>query len=178
MRLCVLWIVALTVWLADRAAAQDFVPQQINPPFGFYWGETEKAVELVVSRAQARIVGRTVIQGRDTWTIEGLSQPALRRALIYFGSAKTLVEVELQYEHPGWDLVAYEEFLNSARKRLEAKYGPPVVLARDKKPEGDIMETVVGYRWQQATSSIQLIFYSAQRNNDVYRTVSLHYRAG
>ena len=178
MRLCVPWIVVLAVWLADRVAAQDFVPPQINPPFGFYWGEPEKAIELVVNRAQARIVDRTVIQGRDTWTIEGLAQPALRRAVIYFGSAKTLVEVELQYEHPGWDLIAYEEFLNSARKRLEAKYGPPVVLARDKKPEGDIMETVIGYRWQQSTSSIQLIFYSAQRNNDVYRTVSLHYLAG
>jgi hypothetical protein len=179
MRLCVPWtLVLLTAWLAGRVTAQNSVPQQINPPFGFYWGETEQAIELVVSRAQARVVDRSVVNGRDTWTIGGLAQPALRRAIIYFGTAKTLVEVELQYEHPEWDLVAYEDFLNSARKRLEAKYGPPIVLARDKKPEGDIMETVVGYRWQQSSSSIQLIFYSAQRNNDVYRTVSLHYRAG
>ena len=102
----------------------------------------------------------------------------MRRAVVYFGTDKTLVEVELQYEHPEWDLVAYEEFLNSARKRLEAKYGPPVVLAREKRPEGDVMETVVGYRWQQPNSSLRLFFYSAERNNDVYRSVSLHYRAG
>ena len=42
----------------------------------------------------------------------------------------------------------------------------------------DVMETVVGYQWQQPGSSIQLFFYSAERNTDVYRSVSLHYRAG
>ncbi len=91
---------------------------------------------------------------------------------------ETLVEVELQYERPDWDLVAYEDFLNSARQKLEAKYGPPQVLARDKKPQGDVMETVVGYQWTQPGSSVQLFFYSAERNSDVYRSVSLHYRAG
>jgi hypothetical protein len=152
--------------------------EQINPPFGFQWGEAEKDIEKIITRAQARIVSRDTAQGRDAWTVEGLIQPALKRTVIYFGTEKTLVEVELQYEHPDWDLTAYEEFLNSAKQRLEAKYGPATVLAKDKKPEGDVMETVVGYQWQQSGSSIQLFFYSAERNNDVYRSVSLHYRAG
>ncbi|MBV9490444.1 MAG: hypothetical protein JO069_12085 [Verrucomicrobia bacterium] len=169
---------AFTTGFARRACAQQVNPEPISPPFGFYWGETEKALEQVVNRTQAHIVSRSVAQGRDAWTIEGLVQPALRRTVVYFGTDKTLVEVELQYEHPDWDLVAYEAFLDSARKRLEAKYGPPLLLAKDKKPQGDIMETVVGYRWQQPGSSIQLFFYSAERNNDVYRSVSLHYRAG
>ena len=151
---------------------------QINPPFGFQWGEPEKDIEKTITRAQARIVTRDTIQGRDAWTVEGLIQPALKRAIIYFGSEKTLVEVELQYEHPDWNLTAYEDFLNSAKQRLEAKYGPPTVLARDKQPEGDVMQTVVGYQWQQSGSSIQLFFFSAERNNDIYRSISLHYRAG
>jgi hypothetical protein len=52
------------------------------------------------------------------------------------------------------------------------------VLARDKQPEGDVMQTVVGYQWQQKSSSLRLFFFSAERDKDVYRTVSLHYRAG
>jgi hypothetical protein len=157
---------------------QNLVPDQINPPFGFQWGEAEKDIEKTINRAQARIVTREIVRGRDAWTVEGLIQPALKRTVIYFGSEKTLVEVELQYEHPEWNLTAYEDFLNSAKQRLEAKYGPPTVLARDKKPEGDVMETVVGYQWQQSGSSVELFFYSAERNNDIYRSVSLHYRAG
>ena len=158
--------------------AQNLAPDQINPPFGFQWGEAEKDIEKTITRAQAHIVTRETVRGRDAWTVEGLIQPALKRTVIYFGSEKTLVEVELQYEHPDWNLTAYEDFLNSAKQRLEAKYGPPTVLARDKKPEGDVMETVVGYQWQQSGSSVQLFFYSAERNNDIYRSVSLHYRAG
>ena len=168
------------IWFAGmlRSSAQNVVPEPISPPFGFHWGESEKAIETIISKAQAHIINRDVVLGRDAWTVEGLIQPGLKRTIIYFGTEKTLVEVELQYERPDWDLVAYEEFLNSARQKLEAKYGPPTVLARDKKPQGDVMETVVGYQWQQPGSSIELFFYSAERNSDVYRSVSLHYRAG
>jgi hypothetical protein len=175
-------IVGLMAWwiigFAVAGRTQNLVPDQINPPFGFQWGEAEKDIEKTIDRAQAHIVARDTVRGRDAWTVEGLIQPALKRTVIYFGSEKTLVEVELQYEHPDWNLTAYEDFLNSAKQRLEAKYGPPTVLARDKKPEGDVMETVVGYQWQQSGSSVQLFFYSAERNNDIYRSVSLHYRAG
>ena len=175
-------IFVFTAWsvfgFALTGRSQNVVPDQINPPFGFQWGEPEKDIEKTINRAQAHIVARDTVRGRDAWTVEGLIQPALKRTVIYFGSEKTLVEVELQYEHPDWNLTAYEDFLNSAKQRLEAKYGPPTVLARDKKPEGDVMETVVGYQWQQSGSSVQLFFYSAERNNDIYRSVSLHYRAG
>jgi hypothetical protein len=174
-RAWVLWLVAGLLGLAD---AQPPYSQQINPPFGLYWAEGPKQIAKVIDRAGARIVDKSIVQGREAWTIEGLIQPALKRTIVYFGSEKNLVEVELQYQHPDWDLVAYEEFLNSARQRLEARYGPATVLAKDKKPEGDIMQTIVGYQWQQQSTSIQLFFFSAERNNDVYRSVSLHYRAG
>jgi hypothetical protein len=173
------WMIALICLVGiTRSSAQNVAPEQITPPFGFRWGESEKSIETVITKAQAHIINRDQVRGRDAWTVEGLLQPSLKRTVIYFGTEKTLVEVELQYERSDWDLVAYEDFLNSARQKLEAKYGPPTVLARDKKPQGDVMETVVGYQWQQTGSSIQLFFYSAERNTDVYRSVSLHYRAG
>jgi hypothetical protein len=177
-KLALMLIAWAILGFATVGYTQNPAPDQISPPFGFTWGESEKEIEKTITRAQARIVNRDTVQGREAWTVEGLIQPALKRTIIYFGSEKTLVEVELQYEHPDWNLTAYEDFLNSAKQRLEAKYGPPTVLARDKKPEGDVMETVVGYLWQQSGSSVQLFFYSAERNNDIYRSVSLHYRAG
>jgi hypothetical protein len=172
-------IIAL-IWFAGvaRSSAQNVTPEQIHPPFGFQWGESQKAIETIITKAEAHIVSRDEVNGRDAWTVEGLIQPSLKRTILYFGTEKTLVEVELQYERSDWDLVAYEDFLNSARQKLEAKYGPATVLARDKKPEGDVMETIVGYQWQQPGGSIELFFYSAERNTDVYRSVSLHYRAG
>jgi hypothetical protein len=173
----VLWLVAGLLGLADteRAYCQF---EKINPPFGLYWAEGQKEITRIIGRAGARIVDKGIIQGREAWTIEGLIQPALQRTILYFGSGKNLVEVELQYQHPDWDLVAYEEFFNNARQLLETRYGPSTVLAKEKKPEGDVMQTIVGYQWQQPSGSLQLFFFSAERNNDVYRSVSLHYRAG
>ena len=172
------WVFLLLGGFLGLAQGQDIYPRQITPPFGLHWAEGQKEIARVLDRAGAKIVDKADVQGRDAWTVEGLIQPALKRTILYFGKEKTLVEVELQYQHPDWDLVAYEEFLNSARQRLEARYGPATVLARDKKPEGDIMQTIVGYQWQQQASSIQLFFFSAERNSDVYRSVSVHYRAG
>jgi hypothetical protein len=174
-RVWVLWLVAGLLGLAD---AQPAYSQQIAPPFGLRWGEGQKEITKVIGRSGARIVDKATIRGREAWTIEGLVQPALQRTIVYFGSDKDLEEVELQYQHPDWDLVAYEEFLNGARQRLEARYGPATVLAKDKKPEGDVMQTIVGYEWRKSSGLIQLFFFSAERNNDVYRSVSLHYRPG
>jgi hypothetical protein len=173
-RVWVLWLLAGLLGLAD---AQPAYSQRIAPPFGLRWGEGQKEITKVIGRSGARVVDKATILGRQAWTIEGLVQPALQRTIVYFGSDKDLEEVELQYQHPDWDLVAYEEFLNGARQRLEARYGPATVLAKDKKPEGDVMQTIVGYEWRKSSGRIQLFFFSAERNNDVYRSVSLHYRA-
>lgn len=171
------WVLCLVLGLHGPANAQPDHSQKINPPFGFHWAEGKKEITKAIDRAGARIVDKSVVEGREAWTIEGLVQPALQRTIVYFGSDKDLVEVELQYQHSDWDLVAYEEFLNSARQLLETRYGPATVLAKDKKPEGDVMQTVVGYEWRKPSGSIQLFFFSAERNKDVYRSVSLHYRA-
>jgi len=172
------WVLWLVIGLLSFVNIQETFAQQIAPPFGLYWGETQKEIAKILSRAGATIVEKSVVQGRDAWTIEGLIQPALKQTIIYFGTEKDLVEVELQYQRPEWDLVAYEQFLDSARQTLESRYGPATVLVKDKKPEGDVMQTVIGYQWQGQGSSIQLFFYSAERNSDVYRSVSVHYRAG
>jgi hypothetical protein len=178
MRRIGVWVLLLATGLFGLAQGQGVHPRRINPPFGLHWAEGQKEIARVLDRAGARIVDKENVQGRDAWTVEGLIQPALKRTVLYFGKEQTLVEVELEYQSPDWDLVAYEEFLNSARQRLEDLYGPATVLARDKKPEGDVMQTIVGYQWQQQASSIQLFFFSAERNSDVYRSVSVHYRAG
>jgi len=172
------WVLWLSSGFFVFVFGQEHYSEQIGPPFGLHWAEGEKEVARMLTKSGARITAKESLQGRDAWTVEGLIQPALKRTLFYFGTEKSLVEVELQYENPDWDLVAYEEFLNSARQRLEARYGPPTVLARDKQPEGDVMQTVVGYQWQQNSSSLRLFFFSAERDKDIYRTVSLHYRAG
>jgi hypothetical protein len=61
---------------------------------------------------------------------------------------------------------------------LQAYYGEPTVLERDRRPEGDRVETIAGYQWQQGDSSgVLLFFFSVEQGKNSYTTVSIHYRA-
>jgi hypothetical protein len=39
------------------------------------------------------------------------------------------------------------------------------------------MQTVVGYKWNQNNTSIELFYYSAQNGSNVFRTLSVHYKS-
>jgi hypothetical protein len=45
-------------------------------------------------------------------------------------------------------------------------------------PQGNGVETIGGYQWQQADSSgVVLFFFSVEQGKNSYTTVSVHYRA-
>src|SRR5438132_821318 len=72
---------------AVAGRTQNVVPDQINPPFGFQWGEPEKDIEKTINRAQARIVTRDTVRGRDAWTVGSAEKPGSVRSVESVGSA-------------------------------------------------------------------------------------------
>ncbi|MEO7932522.1 MAG: hypothetical protein ABIT76_05125 [Chthoniobacterales bacterium] len=148
----------------------------MRPPFGLAWGETPDHLSTLLQGAGAKIVSKGKSGERDVWTVEGLLQPRLKRTLFYFQSA-TLAEVELQYEDATWDVAHYDTFLGEVRTKIEQLYGPGTLIARQKAPTGDVTETVVGYQWKLDSGSMQLFYFSAERGADVFRNVSVHYKA-
>jgi hypothetical protein len=100
------------------------------------------------------------------------------QALAYFDTQK-LAEVELQYGDSAWTFDASRAFIVSVTRRLQAYYGEPTVLERDRRPDGDHAETIAGYQWQQGDSSgVLLFFFSVRAGENSYTTVSIHFRAG
>lgn len=148
---------------------------EIKPPFGLQWGESADRLEKLLKGAKAQIVERRIVDGREAWTVEGLVQSGLKRTVFYFKIGQ-LVEVELQYESAEWDAFKYDDFMSQVRRRIELKYGAGQLIARSKRPEGAVTQTIVGYKWNQNNTTIQLIYYSAENANNVYRTVSVHYK--
>ena len=63
------------------------------------------------------------------------------------------------------------------RQSLEAKYGTGKLIARSKNPQGDVLQTLTGYEWVQTSNAIQLVYFSAESPSQVFRMVSLHYKA-
>lgn len=150
--------------------------QEIKAPFGLDWGETEEHLASLLAGAKAKIVEKRVRDGRDMWTVEGLIQTNLKRTIFYF-RGDGLVEVELQYQNPEWIESDYDSFMGQLRLKVEAKYGPGKLIARNKTQEGDVVQTLVGYEWNRNNTAIQIIYFCAENATNVYRTVSLHYKA-
>jgi hypothetical protein len=149
---------------------------EITPPFGLSWGETDERLEKMLKGAKANITERkTLDDGRAVWTVEGIVHEGLRRTLFYFRRGE-LVEAELQYQKDEWDQAKYDEVMGKIRRKLEALYGAGQQIVRKTEPEGDVMQTIVGYKWNRNGAAVDLIYYSAQQNPNVFRTLRVHYK--
>ena len=102
-------------------------------------------------------------------------QRLLQRALFYFDN-DSLNEIELHYGEPSWDSTQFGNFFDQTRRNIESKYGIGRVIARQKTREGDVLQTLIGYQWTQDSVSLTLFYYTAERDADSYRVLSLHYR--
>jgi hypothetical protein len=150
--------------------------EAMRPPFGLEWGESEQRMEALLTGAKAKIVQRRVHEGRDMWIVEGLVQANLKQTVFYFHNGG-LVEVELRYQNPGWVDTEYSAFLTQLRTKIESRFGQGKLITRSKTPIGDVTQTLVGYRWVKASTQMEIIYFAAEKPSEVYRTVSLHYKA-
>jgi hypothetical protein len=150
--------------------------EDIKPPFGLIWGETPERLERLLKNAKATIIEKRKVEGgREAWDVEGLVQTGLKRTVFYF-RPNGLCEVELQYQRQDWDQAKYDEYMGQIRRSIEKRFGPGQLIARKTEPEGDVIQTVVGYKWNYNNGAIELFYYSAQNAGNVFRTLSVHYK--
>jgi hypothetical protein len=148
----------------------------IPPPFGFKWNDSMTRLEQVLTGAKAKIVNREKKEKRDVWTVEGLVQPGLQRTLFSFRDG-FLVEVELQYEYPDWTIERYNERMGEIRRYFDAKFGTGKLVSRSRDTDSDVVQTLVGYQWIVGGTMLELFYFSAQRDKDVFRSISVTYKA-
>ena len=166
-------------FLLLAAARADPSPdaKDIQPPWRLRWGESAEQIEPLLKGAKANIVEKRKTDDGEAWTVEGLLQASLRRTIFYFKNG-LLIAVELQYQDPSWDSARYNDFMAQIRQRIVAQYGEGQLVARSKEPmDGNVMQTVVGYKWSQSSTSLELFYFSAENATEIYRTISVHYKA-
>ena len=167
------WLLFLTVARADPSPDA----KEIAPPWRLQWGESSDQIEALLKGARATIVERRKTDDGEAWTVEGILQSSLRRTIFYFKTGM-LIAVELQYQNANWDNNKYNDFMAQIRQRIAAQYGEGQLVARSKTPiEGNIMQTVVGYKWNESNSCLELFYFSAENATEIFRTISVHYKA-
>ncbi|MEO7723971.1 MAG: hypothetical protein ABIU29_04675 [Chthoniobacterales bacterium] len=149
---------------------------EIPPPFGFRWADTTARVEKVLKGAKAKTVGKEKNSGQDIWTVEGLIHPGLKRTLFTFKNGG-LTQIELQYEYPGWTLEHYNNRMGEIRRYFDGKYGTGRLISRSRDNDTDVIQTLVGYQWVVGKSALELFYFSAQKEPNVYRNITVTYKA-
>ncbi len=152
------------------------VADEIPPPFGFRWNDSPSRIEKVLKGAKAKIVSREQIRGQDVWTVEGLIHPGLKRTLFSFNGSG-LTQVELQYEYPDWTLEHYNNRMGEVRRYFDSKYGTGRLISRARDNDTDVIQTLVGYQWVIGKSALELFYFSAQKEPNVYRNITVTYKA-
>ena len=165
---------ALAVFLASTLSANAV--EDIPPPFGFHWNDSITKLEQILNGAKAKIVSRERKEKREIWTVEGLVQPGLRRTLFIFRDG-FLVEVELQYEYPDWTIERYNDRMGEIRRYFDAKFGTGKLVSRSRDTDSDVIQTLVGYQWIVGGTMLELFYFSAQRDQLVFRSITVTYKA-
>jgi hypothetical protein len=159
------------------ALHQGLAQSDIKPPFNLAWGKPAIELEEALLGGSGRIVERKRIAGGgESWQVEGLPQPALQRAVFHLPKHQ-LAAVELQYGKEDWAPENYDALMQSVKGALEAKHGPGVLIARRQDTARGVLQTLLGYRWENASGAVELVYFAAQNPENLYRTVSLHYTA-
>ena len=146
------------------------------PPFGFRWNDSMPRVENVLNGAKAKIVLREKKENREVWTVEGLVHPGLRRTLFTFKQG-SLFGVELQYEYQDRTIEWYNQRMGDIRRYFDAKFGTGKLVSRSRDTDSDVIQTLVGYQWMVGTTMLELFYFSAEKGQQSYRTISVDYKA-
>ena len=163
----------LLVAVSSMRAAEE----PLNPPFGFRWNDTMARVEAVLKGAKASVVKREKVENREIWTVEGLVHPGLKRTKFTF-KGDGLYGVELEYEYPDWSVERYNERMGEIRRYFDAKYGTGKLVSRTRDGDSDdVITTLVGYQWTIGATMLELFYFSAQRDQLVFRIISVGYKA-
>jgi hypothetical protein len=166
-------LIALSLLLVAGGSARA---DDIKPPFGLVWGETAARLERMLGKAKANIVDKREVQGGLTaWDVDGIVQTGLKRTVFYFRTDQ-LAEVELIYQRDDWEQRNYDEFMGQVRQAIKRSYGEGQQIVRKTEPVQDVVQTIVGYKWNHNNAAIELFYYAAQNGQNVFRTISVHYK--
>lgn len=169
-------IALLFLFAFASLASSTGAAEELLPPFGFRWNDPMSRVEAVLNGAKAKIVARDKKENRDVWTVEGLVHPGLQRTLFTFKEG-TLFGVELQYEYADRTIEWYNQRMGEIRRYFDGKFGTGKLVSRTRDNDSEVIQTLVGYQWIIGTTMLELFYFSAERGQNVYRTISVNYKA-
>ncbi len=154
--------------------------QQIKVPLGCSWGDNQAKLDELIHAGGLTLINSETIPTtqKKVVTVRGVIGTALKQNLFVF-QKEELIEIEYQYGNANWDAKKYQEFFDNFRRMFESKYGPGTQLAKTSTPQTNqygIITSLSGYEWEQSFCILDLFYYTAEKNNQQYHLISVHYK--
>lgn len=154
--------------------------QQLKVPLGCSWGDDSEKLEKLIHAGGLTLVNSETIPStqKKLITVRGVIGAALKQNIFVF-QKEELIEIEYQYGDPKWDAKKYEEFFGNFRRLFESKYGAGTPLTKRAGSATDpygVVTSISGYEWAQSFCILDLFYYTAEKKNQQYRLVSVHYK--
>ena len=133
------------------------------------------AGELEFQRFARRYVLGRVLQGCDLVQVV-CGSPAWANSVLGCGKPVALqVSTRAVVERVLRDGTA-SGFMGRWRRNLDQQYGSGQLITRKTGAEGDVSQTLSGYRWTLGNTTVDLICFTAERGPERFQTLSVHYR--
>jgi hypothetical protein len=131
----------------------------IDPPFGFHWGDSMAHVEAFLAYSSAEIVMRMATGQEETWAVEGLIQPGLKKALFVFDK-NALTAIELQSQYEPWTADRYRTRIEELRAFFDSKYGEKRRNEPISNPKERDRGNQQGYSWRLGETNLAVFSHS------------------
>lgn len=154
--------------------------QQLKIPLGCSWGDDPAKLEELIHAGGLTLVNSETIPStqKKLITVRGVIGAALKQNIFVF-QKEELIEIEYQYGDPKWDAKKYQDFFDNFRRMFENKYGPGTPLTKTAGSSTDaygVATSITGYEWAQSFCILDLFYYTAEKKNQQYRLISVHYK--
>ena len=129
---------------------------EIDPPFGFHWGDSISHIEALLGYSGAHIVSRQIEGSSQFWNVEGLVQPGLKNTRFFFRN-NSLSKVELHCQYDAWSQEQYKNRLEELRAFFDAKYhGGQRSTPIGAQNEEAGRERRLGYGWRFQNTKVRI----------------------
>ncbi|HLB34315.1 MAG TPA: hypothetical protein VJK54_08795 [Chthoniobacterales bacterium] len=166
--------------LSASSHASASQQQEIKVPLGFAWNDSSQTLEAMACSGGLIIVNREIFPttSKVVYCVHGVVGNALEQNLFTYRK-NSLVEIEYQYGDKNWAAQNYQDFFDAFRRMYDGKYGPGTQLIKTtfkNHNRSGINSSLTGYQWSQASSVLELFYYKAEHEDQIYQLVSLHYK--
>jgi hypothetical protein len=169
-------------YVTDRGSSSREMSRQpglessVELPFGFEWGQNREDVRHLLAGVGVSVISRQKVgQDREVWELRGFIKPLLQGTKLYF-TGDFMEEVELQFGSETWGEDDYIRLRRKLVGQLNRLYGSNRMIGSDTSSDEGIAQSLIGYEWLTEDTRLRVIDFSASKDGELYRRVSVHYR--